>query len=457
MAQVTVGIDIGTTSVKAVAADADGEIVARTRIGHRLIAPTSERFEHDPQAAWIDGVVAAWNAVSASHDVAGVCVSAMVPSLCGVNNRGEPVTPGLLYGDARGRYSTPRATRGGTDVPTTGLGEVAGFAGWIAAQPEVTALWTAQAVANHALCGVGAIDTSTAMTMAPLFGIEGWDTEVLEMLGLSTSQLPLTCPGQTPIPRNTSGGATSIIGATTAISGGTIDALAEQTVADAHAIGDVLVVCGTTLIIWGLTNEWREVEGLWTIPYAVDNRIAIGGASNAGGLFVDRVRSMIGDVNEADLLDASAADLPVWIPYLRGERTPWHDPGRRAELLGLGLNHGPVEITAAAYEAAGFVVRHHLDLANISPQRIVAAGGGIQSNAWMQALADCTNLPVDVSAHPEGAALGAAYAARVCAGLEADSSESRRWARISHRVEPRVVAAEAADRRYQHFRKAIER
>ena len=457
MAHVTVGIDIGTTSVKAVAADANGEIVARVRIGHRLIAPRSDRFEHDPRSAWIDGVVAAWNAVSASHDVAGVCVSAMVPSLCGVNNRGEPVTAGLLYGDARGRYSTPGSTRTGTEVPTNGLGEVAGFAAWIAVQPEVTALWPAQAVANHALCGVGAIDTSTAMTMTPLYGIEGWDTEVLEILGLSSISFPVTCPGQTPIPRNTSQRATSIIGATTAISGGTIDALAEQTVADAHAIGDVLVVCGTTLIIWGLTNEWREVEGLWTIPYAVDNRIAIGGASNAGGLFVDRVRSMIGDVNEADLLDASAASLPVWVPYLRGERTPWHDPGRRAELLGLGLNHGPVEITAAAYEAAGFVVRHHLDLANISPQRIVAAGGGVQSNAWMQALADCTNLPVDVSAHPEGAALGAAYAARVCAGLEADSSESRRWAWIGHRVEPRVVAAEAADSRYQHFRKAIER
>ena len=457
MAHVTVGIDIGTTSVKAVAADANGEIVARTRIGHRLIAPTSDRFEHDPQAAWIDGVLAGWTTVSEGHEVAGVCVSAMVPSLCGVNKGGEPVTGGLLYGDARGRYQPVDATSQSQQVPATGFGEVAGFASWLAAQPGVAALWPAQAVANHALCGVGAIDTSTAMTMAPLFGIEGWDTEVLEMLGLSTSAFPVTCPGQTPIPRNTSGGATSIIGATTAISGGTIDALAEQTVADAHAIGDVLVVCGTTLIIWGLTNEWREVEGLWTIPYAVDNRIAIGGASNAGGLFVDRVRSMIGDVNEADLLDANAEDLPVWIPYLRGERTPWHDPGRRAELLGLGLNHGPVEITAAAYEAAGFVVRHHLDLANISPQRIVAAGGGIQSNAWMQAMADCTNLGVDVSAHPEGAALGAAYAARVCAGLEADSSESRRWARISHRVEPRVEAAEAADGRYQHFRKAIER
>ena len=119
------------------------------------------------------------------------------------------------------------------------------------------------------------------------------------------------------------------------------------------------------------------------------------------------------------------------------------------------MNHGPAEITAAAYEAVGFVVRHHLDLADVSPQRIVATGGGIQSKAWMQALADCTNLRVDVSAHPEGAALGAAYAARVCAGLETDASGSRRWTRISHRVEPRDAAVGAAEIRYRRFREAI--
>ena len=456
MAHVTVGIDIGTTSVKAVAADANGEIVARTRIGHHLIAPTSDRFEHDPQAAWIDGVLAGWTAVSEGHEVAGVCVSAMVPSLCGVNNGGEPVTGGLLYGDARGRYQPVDPTSQSQQVPAAGFGEVAGFASWLAAEPGVVALWPAQAVANHALCGVGAIDTSTAMTMTPLFGLTGWDAEVLEMLGVMPSQLPLTCPGQTPIARDTVLTTSAVIPANTAISGGTIDALAEQTVADAHGCGDVLVVCGTTLIIWGLTDDWREVEGLWTIPYAVDNMIAIGGASNAGGLFIDRVRSMVGAVNEADLAHAAAGDLPVWVPYLRGERTPWHDSQRRAELLDLGLNHGPVEITAAAYEASGFVVRHHLDLADISPQRIVATGGGTRSKAWMQALADCSGLPVDVSAHPEGAALGAAYAARVCAGLEVDFSASRRWARTSHRVEPNDATVEAAEIRYQRYRRAIE-
>ena len=317
MAHVTVGIDIGTISVKAVAAEANGEIVARTRIGHRLIAPSSERFEHDPQAAWIDGVVAAWTAVSEGHEVAGVCVSAMVPSLCGVNQHGEPVTGGLLYGDARGRDDPVDAAGVDQPLPATGFGEVAGFARWLAAQPEVAALWPAQAVANHALCGIGAIDTSTAMTMTPLFGLAGWDPDVLEALGLNEGQLPVTCPGQTPIARDSPVTGASIISADTAISGGTIDALAEQTVADAHASGDVLVVCGTTLIIWALTNEWHEVEGLWTIPYAVDGMCAIGGASNAGGLFIDRVRSMVGAVDEAEVLHASTGDLPIWVPYLR--------------------------------------------------------------------------------------------------------------------------------------------
>ena len=232
MAHVTVGIDIGTTSVKAVAAKGNGEIVARARIPHRLIAPTSDRFEHDPQAAWIDGVVAAWTTVSEGHEVAGVCVSAMVPSLCGVNRRGKPVTGGLLYGDARGRYRSVDATivdatSQDQQVPATGFGEVAGFASWLAAQPEVAALWPAQAVANHALCGVGAIDTSTAMTMTPLFGLAGWDAEVLEALDLNEGHLPVTCPGQTLIARDTPSSAAAIISADTAISGGTIDALAE--------------------------------------------------------------------------------------------------------------------------------------------------------------------------------------------------------------------------------------
>ena len=119
--RVTVGIDIGTTSVKAVAADADGAVVRRGAASPtRSSSPTPDRFEHDPVEAWSAGVLEAWRRVRAD-DVAAVTVAAMVPSLCGVDDAGEPVTPGLLYGDGRG---APGGT--GVDGEAVGFARVAG-------------------------------------------------------------------------------------------------------------------------------------------------------------------------------------------------------------------------------------------------------------------------------------------------------------------------------------------
>ena len=101
-------------------------------------------------------------------------------------------------------------------------------------------------------------------------------------------------------------------------------------------------------------------------------------------------------------------------------------------------------------------MRHHLDLARdagLEPRRIVATGGGTQVAPWMRALADCTGLPVDVGAVPEGAALGAAFMARCVAGLEATSmTDARRWARTARTVEPDADWVDAAASRYERFR-----
>jgi xylulokinase len=70
----------------------------------------------------------------------------------------------------------------------------------------------------------------------------------------------------------------------------------------------------------------------------------------------------------------------------------------------------------------------------------------------MRALADCTGLPVDVAAVPEGAALGSAFIARCVAGLEAAMTDGGRWARTTRTVEPEPAWVEAADARYQRFR-----
>lgn len=441
MDAVTVGIDIGTTSVKGVAANTDGDVLFRVRIPHQVVAPGPDRFEHDPQQAWVDGVLAVWSGVRARADqpVAAVTVSAMVPSMCGVDSEGMPVTPGLLYGDARGR-----GVGSGTEASE---GEAVGFARWLAGHDGVAALWPAQSVANHALCGIAALDSSTAMAMAPMSDGQDWASELLEEIGMTSAQFPAIRPGAVAIGE--------LDGAL--VSAGTIDALGEQLVAPCGDVGDVLVMCGTTLLPWILTDEWVEVEGLWTFPSARAGIMAVGGASNAGGLFIDRVRSLVGDAPSGELLALGPDDLPVWLPYPRGERTPLHDTDRRAELLGLHVGHTPAHVLMAAYEAAGFVVRHHIDLSGLDAHRIVAVGGGTQAAAWMQALADTTGLAVDVAAEPYSAALGAAYHSRVTAGLEADTSDARRWGRVARRVEPRPGHAAAAEGRYRRFREGADR
>ena len=123
--EVTIGIDIGTTAVKAVAADEQGRVVARTRIPHRLRVPEADKLEHSAQEAWRDGPLAALEQLG-RPDARAVAVSAMVPSLTAVDADGIPITPGLLYGDSRGRVSTPTSGMGFM------VGEAAEFLRWTA-------------------------------------------------------------------------------------------------------------------------------------------------------------------------------------------------------------------------------------------------------------------------------------------------------------------------------------
>ena len=443
---VTVGIDIGTTAVKAVAADGDGTVLARARIPHEVRTPAAGAFEHDVDQAWRTGVLAALGQVAAGRDVAAVNVAAMVPSLGAVGPDGRAAGPGLLYGDHRGERPGHDAGRPGDS------GELLAFLAWHARHSAgATGFWPAQAVANHALTGRGAIDSTTAMTAHPLFDFAGWDAGLAADAGVTPDQLPAIVPGVEPVGPVLSG----VPAACAAVGGGTIDALSEQLVAGADGGGDVLVLCGTTLITWGVLDEWAEVPGLWTIPHTAAGRSLIGGPSNAGGLFLEAARRWLGPGAAAGVDHVGPDDLPVWLPYVRGERTPLHRRDLRAALDGVALHHSPAHLLRAAYEAAGFVVRHHVDLAQsagLAPRRIVATGGGTQVPTWMRTLADATGLPVAVAAVPEGAALGSAFVARCVAGLEAAMTDGSRWARTARTVEPDPAWVAAADRRYRRFR-----
>jgi sugar (pentulose or hexulose) kinase len=435
---VTIGIDVGSTAVKAVVADADGCVTARVRIPHGLRVPAPNRLEHDAEEAWRRGPLAALDQLrqlGPGSEVRAVAVSAMVPSLTAVDAAGTPLTPGLLYGDERGRVP------GADDQPLPALGEAAEFLRWTAAEaPDAAGYWPAPAVANHALAGEALIDVATAATAFPLFDGTGWNPTACADRGATVEQMPRV---------ETIGTVAGQVRGTGALLGiGAIDALCEQIVAGADRDGDVLVICGTTLIVWTTVGEARQVPGLWTIPHTTAGKSQIGGASNAGGLFLGWVDRLVGP---GDPESVDPHRVPVWSPYLRGERTPFHDPDRRAVLDALDLTHDAASLRRAAYEASGFVVRQLIELSGASALRIVATGGGTRLQPWMQAIADAAGRPVEVSAVAEGAALGAAFLARMAAGLETTIADAARWAATDRVVDPDPGWAAAIEDRYQRF------
>lgn len=360
-APVTVGIDIGTSSVKAVAATDDGTVVARARVAHPFRVPSPGRFEHDVDVAWRRGPRATLAAIEAevSRDrIRGVSVAAMVPSLAAVDAAGQPLTVGLLYGDERGR-----APGQSTGSPAE-TGELRNFARWLLGEaPAATGLWPAQAVANHALCGTAALDTSTAATAAPLFDFTGWDAALVEEIGARVEQFPRLVPTGWECGR--------IDGDGPALASGCIDAFAEQLVAGADHDGDVLVILGTTLIVWAVSPTPAEVPGYWTIPHTAAGKFLVGGPSNAGGLFCDWARRTIGDPVGGEVRPDR---VPVWAPYPpRGAgaaarprpagraRRPRPHPRRRrrapGRLRGLGLRH-PADPRRGPYPRRGPAPTH---------------------------------------------------------------------------------------------------
>ncbi len=246
--------------------------------------------------------------------------------------------------------------------------------------------------------------------------------------------------------------------------GGTIDALCDQIVAGATEPGDVLVIFGATLIVWVVTEEWLVVPGLISYPHTTPERFLIGGPSNAGALFVDWARQLLrGAPRPGPTASSSHPRLgdpdrvPVWLPYVRGERTPFEDHTLRSNLYGLDIGSGAEALERAAFEASGFVIRRMLDRGRGQGQpdrgqRRRLTGHGLDGGRGRRHQPARRTVAV-----PEGAALGAAYFARMAAGLETSLDDSARWAAVGRAIEPGPDLGAAAGRALRPLQRARHR
>jgi xylulokinase len=471
-----VGLDIGTTAVKAVVADEAGNIVGRHRLPSELIIGPTGRFEHDAVATWWEGPRALLRETLEQLRASGrgapqaVAVSAMMPSVAAVDASGRPVGPGLLYGDSRGQspdqvsdgHGGEAGARGGGDQTAsdpTASDEMACLAGWAAADvPGAAGYWPAQAVANASLGGEGVTDLASAFAAGTLFGEGGWQRSVCEGGGFSPGQLPrVAFFGERIGEVDPAVLAASVVsGSEIVLGAGSVDGLCEQMVSGAVRDGDVFVGLGGTLVVWLTVPGWpEEVPGLWRVPHFVAGKAMVGGASTAGGMWVDWDDRAVRPGDEATI---EPRDVPLWWPWAKGERVPLHDRSLRIALAGADISQGAGALRRAAFEATGFVVRHIVELAGAAgtnPQRFVLSGGGVRNDAWLQAIADVLGAPVVPVAFPEGAALGSAFLARMALGAESSLDDAARWARWSPPLEPRPAWADAAEERYLRWKAGL--
>jgi xylulokinase len=447
--ELTAGIDIGTTSVKAVVADHDGNVIDRARVASQVVIGPAGRFEHNAISTWWESPRVALQQVLAKCDARAVSVSAMMPSVAAVDTSGRPLGQGLLYGDGRGLQS------GGADP--TASDEMARLSAWAARNaPGAAGYWPAQAVANASLGGEGVTDLASAFASGPLFNGSGWDAAACEAAGLSPVQLPRVAVFGEAIGRvgpvalgRRAGDGDLVLGA------GSVDGMCEQLVAGTGNDGDVLIGLGSTLVVWLTVPGWPpEPPRLWRVPHLVAGKAMVGGASNAAGIWADWVDRVVRPTPAAKGAgaDLQPGEVPVWWPWAKGERVPWHDRSLRIGLTGADVSHGPSALRRAAFEATGFVVRQIMELASATgttPKRYVVSGGGTRNPDWLQAIADVLGQPVLPTAVPEGAALGAAFLARMALGRENSMDDAVRWARSSAPVGPDPAWVTAVEERYR--------
>jgi sugar (pentulose or hexulose) kinase len=419
-----IGIDLGTQSVRAVLVDPDGTVLARAS---RPLTSVRDgvRHEQDPQH-WLDAVDACLVDIDAVPSGIAICSTSGTFLLTDV--AGRPLTPALMYDDAR---STARRVhivdadpdRWATSMqPTWALPKVLD----LVADSDQRVIHSADFVAAHLVGHPVATDTSHALKTGYDLVADSWPTAAFDKLGLPLEVFPEVVQPGTELGRTPAG---------VPVYAGMTDGCAAQIAAGALTPGSWNSVLGTTLVLKGVSEQLlddptgavyshRHPDGGW-LP---------GGASSSGaGVLTDLLPGA-----SLDALDRAArpVDAVIYPLAKTGERFPFVAP--QAEPFLLGAVDGDLETYVAVLQGVAFIERlafEHLEALGAEPVRSVSlTGGGTRSGYWNQLRADVLGVPVElpVAADP-------AYGMAVLAASQGGSvtETARRMVRIDRVLEPR--------------------
>ena len=485
------GIDLGTSQVKALLCAADGTVLGQGAAGYPVSTPRDGWAETDPEQWWRATAAAVRSAAGPRPaGVAGIAVVGQMHGLVLYAERSGVLRPAILWLDRRADAEVEDYQRL-PDALRAPLGNApsAGMAGpillWLARHEPAAyrqADWMLQPkdwLRTRLTGRPGTEPTDASGTLLYDLDRGDWAAGLAEALGLRTGLFP-------PILESAQVAGSLLPAAAEHLGlrpGIPVAAGASDTAASLHAVSLSAVSLsaeplapGWGLLTLGSGGQWI-IPGTGTSPRpaagtnlfrSVDGgTFRLAGAQNVG-VTLDWVRRTLGA--SWDGLYGTAArpwrpGTPVFLPYLAGERWAHRDSG--GAWTGLTLAHQRDDLLRAALEGVAFLLRGQLDdlraaaelTGEQAPVLVLLAGGGSRPAAWRQLLADALDVPLQPAPVPGGSAAagwltarGAALLAAQAAGLAARAGTPDRSDPVPAVVLPRETAA--AERAYQEFRSA---
>lgn len=466
MKDLLVGIDIGTTSTKAIVCDAQGTVLAEASQEYPTHYPQPNWAEQDPEDWWratcfVLREIFGKQGIDAQR-IAGISVSAQAPTVVAVDQTGRPLTMAQLWLDRRSDAECAwlAETIGEEAIASINGGRIDPY--YFA--PKL--LWSKRHdLANykitnrfllcngyivHKLTNAFSLDISQGPLSLCFDSVNlRWSETLLEQMGLDAAKLPPIHPCSEIVGEVTDAAAAAtglIVG--TPVVAGACDGTAAALEAGIVDVGDAVEMTGQSTVL--LISSERPYLGNLLIPlvHAVPGRyltigatVASGGAlrwfrdtlwhsphplispppqQNLGGWGDGEVRSVFDQMTALAATSPIGANRLIFLPYLYGERSPIWDSDARGVFFGLSLATTQADMIRAVMEGAAFALRHNVEAAaagGFPLKSLGCVGGGAKSALWNQIKANVLNRPLTLPKVGVGAPLGDAMIAAAGVGL----------------------------------------
>ncbi len=444
------GLDISTTSAKALVIDATGNVIAVANSPQPISQPQPLWSEQDP-ADWWDGIVKSIRSALAKsglrgQDISAIGLTGQMHGLVLLDGQGSVLRPAILWNDQRTQAQCDAMTAvigAGRLLELTGNPALTGFTApkllWVRDQePDIYAqaeqVLLPKDYIRYKLTDVYATDLAGASGTSLLNVAErAWSQEVLDALDIPADWLPPVHEG-TQITSRISAAAAAATGlrAGTPVVGGGGDQAAGAIGMGCVSPDKIGVTVGTSGVVFAPLGSYAyEPQGrLHAFCHALpDTWHFMGVMLSAAGSLQWYKDSFAADMDYDSLL-AEAAQVVAgseglfFLPYLTGERSPHPDPLARGAFIGITSRHSRGHMTRAVLEGVAFGLKDSFTLVDQvglpEEYEIRISGGGAKSPVWQGIIADVLGAPLVNVNTTEGGAYGAAVLAAVSAGCYDD-------------------------------------